>query len=165
MHLILLVGIFGGFAAIGVTVYCYGRERKRFFESLSAFCRHLNTEISFSKNELARVIESYQHAYSKSFLNTLTGYKNLLDTKQDITHQTLTPYMWHRLRPEERSHVSEFFLNLGRHGAKEEIEKLESAHSHFTTLHQTAATRLKKEATLYLKLFIIMGIACVILLF
>ena len=165
MNAILLVGIFGGFAAIGIIVYVYQRERKRFFESLAAFCKHLSSEISFSKNQIGVVITHYQSSYpSRQFQQLLTQYKDILDARLDITRESLDALMWQRLKPEEAAQVSNFFLDLGRFGVREEIEKLDGAHELFNSHHESALARLKKESILWLKLAIITGIASVIML-
>lgn len=164
MNLILLLGICGGFASIGIAIYAYHRERKRFFESLLAFCNHLSVEIAFSKNPITQVIDRYGHIYSRPFQRVLADYKHLLDTKSDITHATLTPIMWTRLKPEEQSLLADFFASLGRHGASEELRKLANATETFQPLLNIANARLKKEAVIYLKLSIIVGIASIILL-
>ena len=164
MSFLVLIAVFGGFVSIGAIVYWYGLQRKRFFADLVAFCGHLSIEISFSKLEVAQVIGRYSNTYSGPFRRGLEGFRAMLDARGDITHEAIMGVMWARLKPEEQSQVAEFLFNLGRHGSGEEIEKLATAKGHFEGALDVANARLRKEAVLYLKLFVIMGIASVIML-
>ncbi|MCL2851219.1 MAG: hypothetical protein FWE01_02555 [Firmicutes bacterium] len=140
------------------------KSRKVFFENLISFCDHLSIEISFSKNITLQVIERYYKTYSRHFQSLLQGYSNLLTDKQDITYQNITTLMWNKLKAHEISIITEFFYELGRHGAIEEGEKLENKKIQFDGFLKNAQTAQKKEASIYLKICIILGIAAVILL-
>ena len=165
MGLLLLILIFCGFAIIGLIVFNNGRERKVFYQSLVQFCSHLNVEITFSKMQLSQVIAQYQNSYpSRHFGRMLGNFKELLDKKSDISREAVSEIMWQKLRTDEQLQISEFLVNLGRHGIKEEVEKLSSAMDFFSTRHKDATAKFKRESVLALKLFIIVGLACVILL-
>jgi len=164
MHFILLLGVFGGFLGIGIYIFHGYRTRKVFFENLLSLCNHLLIEISFSKNTIALIIDKYSPSYSKKFREILTGYANLIRTKSDITHESIEQIMWDRLKPHERATLVGFFYELGRHGAFEEEEKLRNSIEIFKGFLENANTLYKREASIYLKLFIIMGVASVILM-
>jgi len=162
MRVLLLGLIFLAFVAIGVVVYNYYKSRKIFFENLLSFCNHLKIEIEFSKNTLAQIIDRYLTSYSSHFAQVLAHYKSLLDTKQDITTQNIV--MWKRLKPEEATAVTEFLVELGRHGVGEESHKLRANIVIFESHHKTAVEFMKTRASLYLKLCIILGLGVVIIL-
>lgn len=122
-------------------------------------------EISFSKNQIESIINRYSGNYSKEFRHVLESYRDLITTKSDISHENLKSIMWMKLKPHESSEISKFFYELGRHGSHEEEEKLRNQIEIFKTFLTSSTNALRKEASIYLKLFIIMGIASVILMF
>lgn len=164
MQLFFLIGIFAAFVLIGFYIWRNYRARKSFFESILSFCNHLGIEIAFSKNHIGHIIERYGSGYSRHFRNTLNAYNELLRARADITHEALTPIMWNGLKAAERIAVTNFFFELGRHGVEGEHEKLAAARESFGVFHKTAGKAMKSEASIYLKLSIIIGIGAVILL-
>ena len=164
MQLVFLVGIFFAFVALGMYIYLAYKSRKVFFENIVAFCDHLSIEISFSKNVILQVIERYNKSYSRNFQIVLDGYSKLLLEKQDITHASIKKLMWNRLKPHESAIVTEFFYELGRHGASEENEKLSNKKIQFDDFLKTSTQAVRREASIYMKICIILGIAMVILL-
>ena len=164
MQLFWLIGIFFAFVLLGFYIFLHFKSRKIFFENLISFCDHLSIEISFSKNITLQVIERYSKSYAKHFQSVLQGYRGLVEGKQDITHQAITDFMWNRLKPHEASVIVEFFCELGRHGAMEESEKLANKKVQFNEFLETAKTAQRRDASIYLKLCIILGIGAVVLL-
>jgi len=164
VRLLFYVAVFVCFAAIGYIIWRGYKQRKVFFENQLSFCNHLLVEISFSKNTVLHVIENYAQAYSLPFRQMLFNYKSLIDGKKDITRESINSFMWRRLKPHERAIVADFLYELGRHGPQQEREKIENKKIQFDTFHQNAATALKKEASIYLKVFILLGVGAVVLL-
>lgn len=164
MRFLFCLAVFAGFCGIGVYIWRGYKQRKVFFENLLSFCDHLLVEISFSKNTVLHVIENYAESYSVPFRTALSGYKNLINEKQDITHVRIDAFMWRRLKPHERTVITDFFYELGRHGSAEERQKIQNKKITFDTFFRAAAESLKRDASIYLKLFIMLGIAVVVLL-
>jgi len=164
MQLLLSIIIFAAFATAGYLFWRRYKQRKVFFDNLLSFCNHLLVEISFSKNTVLSIIENYARGYNPAFQNVLHGYRAILENKQDVTRERLDTIMWKHLKPAERAAVTDFFYELGRHGSTQEREKIENKKLVFDTFHQTAAAALKKDANIYLKLFILLGVGVVIIL-
>ena len=164
IQLLFLFGIFGLFVVMGVYIYLNYTMRKKFFDDVLAFCNHLIIEISFSKNNLSSIIERYSQTYAKHFRSVVEGYNALLKQKHDITPESLNHIMWARLKANERQQLVNFFYELGRHGCVEEHEKLMASKQSFQNFHASSVAALRKEASIYLKLCIIVGIGAVILL-
>jgi len=156
--------VFAAFTTVGYVIWRGYRKRKIFFENLIAFCNHLLVEISFAKNTVHHVIETYAAGYSPPFREVLTGYVKLIEAKADITRESVAAVMWTRLKPPERSAVTDFFFELGRAGVTEETQKIENAKIRFDTFFAGADGALKRDASIYLKIFIILGIAAAVLL-
>jgi hypothetical protein len=55
-------------------------------------------------------------------------------------------------------------MELGRHAAAEECEKLQNRKVQIQEFYTKSADALKREATIYLKICILLGIAVVVLL-
>ena len=152
--------IFFAFVILGIYIYRGYRTRKMFFESLLAFCNHLLTEISFSKNGISSIIETYGSSYHPSFQKSLMHYKHLIDTKRDIADLPFSV----RLKDIEKAHVTSFFIELGRHGSIEEVAKIQNKKVFFDGFYNSSCAALKKDASMYLKFCIILGIVAVVLL-
>ena len=164
MKLIILLFVFLGFAALGWFIRAHFRARKVFFDNLLAFCEHLLTEINFSKNSVIQVIDTYAQSYAKPFREVLFGYKNLLTGKHDITRARTDAVLFRKLKTNERTPIADFFFELGRHGATEETEKIHNKRIIFREFHAAAAQTLTRDASIYFKICILLGIAAVILL-
>ena len=162
MKLALCAGIFGAFVFIGWWIYLGYRQRKQYFESLVRFCDNLITEIGFSKRTIAQIIGVYIDNYSPQFCTDLLGYKRLLERRENLARGKLV--LWNGLRSAEKHAIGDFFLELGRHSAAEEIEKIRRFRERFDTSRTEAAEKLKRDASIHLKISILLGIGTVILL-
>ncbi|MCL2569839.1 MAG: hypothetical protein FWE16_01370 [Firmicutes bacterium] len=148
----------------GYYIYRNYKCRKIFFQDTIAFCDHLSVEIGFSKNNLGYIIDTYKDSYAQHFYNTLVGYKTLLDNRIEITHGAVNSVVWRGLKPAEITTITDFLYELGRHGSHEEQSKIASKRVTFDHFFDQSKTALRREASIYFKLCIILGIALVILL-
>jgi len=133
------------------------KRRRDFFHDCVRFCDHLATEINFSKNTVEQVIRRYIDTYNPGFAEVLLKYSHLLATNSDITRERLKEFI-------ERDDVVDFFLELGAHSSMEELEKIKSARLRFDGHLAKASNKLSKEASVYFKICIILGVGAVILL-
>jgi len=121
-------------------------------------------EISFSQNTIRNIIEMYSSGYAKHFKLLLTEYMELIDKKTDITRERITTIIDQTLlKPNETNVLVDFFTELGRHGAKEEKQKIENKKIAFCEIYKTCSEALKRDASIYLKLFIFLGVGAVII--
>jgi len=165
MKVLILGMVFAGFVGAGFYVRNYYKVRKVFFENLLNFCDHLLIEISFQKSTIQKIIQTYGDSYGRHFRNLIVGYQNLIETKQDITREKIIALLGkNRLKPAEITNIADFLYELGRHGSNEENSKIQSKRVNFDNFFEHSANALKRDASIYLKVFILMGIAAVILL-
>ena len=164
MKIFLLFAVFSGFLIAGFLIKRSYKQRKVFFEDIIAFCNHLLVEISFSKNTIATVIETYGNSYALQFRKVVFGYKTILAGKEDITLGKMNAILWIKLKPPERSLIADFFYELGRHGAAEEAQKITNKKAQFDKFRENASARYSKDASIYFKICILLGVAAVILL-
>jgi len=115
------------------------------------------TEINFSKNTVGQVIERYIDTYGPRFAEVLLKYSHLLAVNADVTRESLKTFI-------EQTDVADFFYQLGKHSADEECEKIRSAKLRFEAHLQNARDRMNKDASIYFKICIIIGIGVVIIL-
>jgi len=149
--------IFTAFCLLGFTIWRKYKRRRDFFADLVKFCDHLTTEINFSKNTIEQVIRRYIDTYNPMFAEVLLKYSHLLAKNSDITRENLREFI-------EREDVADFFHELGKHSSFEELEKIKSARLRFEAEYQKAHSKFSKEASIYFKICIILGIGVVILL-
>jgi len=148
----------------GYLIWRSFKIRKVFFQNVLGFCEHLLVEISFSKSTIRTVIERYGETYGKHFRAVLVGYRQLLDGKADITRDKIDALLTApKLKSNERTVLADFFYDLGRHGAIEEQQKIKNKKLYFDNFFDDAARALKREASIYFKLFILFGVGAVIL--
>ena len=172
MKLLLLFFVFAAFCYTGYYLWKGYHTRKKFFADLLAFCEHLLIEISFSKNTVRNIINTYGSGYGRHFRDVLMNYQKLLDEKSDIKREKIETIFSNKrsfivpfkLKPNEMSEIAEFFYELGRHGSAQEREKIENKKITFDTFFNSAVAAMKRDASIYLKLFILIGAGAVILL-
>jgi stage III sporulation protein AB len=164
MSYIPLILIFLAFVALGFSMRHKYLMRRNFYGSLLAFCNHLELEIGFSKKTVSEIITSYASSYNKHLATTLLAFQSLLDAKHDITRQNLSHAIWTGLRGEEVDRVLDFLTELGRLGSHEEREKIRASRQIFSNFHACAQDALRRDASIYFKICILVGIAVVILL-
>jgi hypothetical protein len=164
MKILLYLGTFGCFAAIAYFIYRGYRARKVFFENLVSYCNHLAVEISFSKRTAAEVIDAYADGYGRAFAGVVCEYRALIESRADVTREALSGIMWTRLKPSESAAVVDFFYELGKHSAAEELQKIENARKRFESFYENAREGLRRDASIYFKICILVGIGAVILM-
>ncbi|MCL2846901.1 MAG: stage III sporulation protein AB [Firmicutes bacterium] len=164
MQFFLLGGIFMGFTLCGVYLWRAYLTRRRFFSDTITFMGYLGIEIAFSKNQIGLVIERYGAGFCEPFRNMITAYKQIMDSRADITRDGINEILWKRLRPDERVVVADLLYNLGRHACAQEEKKLRTKNVEIARLHERAIGEMRSRASIYLKLCIILGIGVVILL-
>lgn len=136
--------------------------RKQFFESLVRFCNNLITEIEFSKRTVTQIIDAYIDGYSPQFADMLLSYKALVEARADVTYQNMV--LWDKLKHAEAQAVADFFLGLGKHSSGGELGKIRNAKLRFEAFSAEAADKLKRDASIYFKICILLGVGVVILL-
>jgi len=149
--------VFATFVYIGFRIRRGYKYRRDFFGDLVKFCDHLITEINFSKNTVEQVIRRYIDTYNPGFAELLLKYSHLLAGNSDITRERLKEFI-------ADDDVADFFLELGKHSSAEELEKIKSARARFDGYLAKANNKLSKEAGVYFKICIILGVGAVILL-
>jgi len=104
-----------------------------------------------------QVITRYIDTYRPQFAEVLLKYSHLLAANADITREVLKGFIQH-------DQVADFFCELGKHSCAEECEKIKSARSRFDGHLAAARERVSKEASIYYKICIIVGVGVVIIL-
>ena len=160
----MYIGVFAAFVGLGFYIWRGYKCRKVFFQNILDFSQHLLVEISFSKSTVRSIIDRYGQSYGAHFREVLNGYQALLDEKADITRERIETLVWKKIKKSERQCITDFFYELGRHGASEERQKIENRKITFDTFFNDADKALRRDASIYLKLFILLGVGVVIIL-
>ena len=158
--MVIAIIFFGVCTALGIYIHHGYRLRKTFYDGMILFCDHMTSEIGFSKNDVVSVIDTYIESYPLSFRKTLAEYRKAIISKSDIEIRSFPP----KFSEGEKSQVDLFFKELGRHSSAEEIEKIKNRRSQFSQNLESARLKLNKDASINLKLCIILGIAGFIML-
>jgi hypothetical protein len=149
---------------LGVKIWLDYKNRRTFFENLSTFCEQMLVEISFSKNTVRQVLQSANSGYGRQFRELCAAYIDLLDRKSDITIERIDEIVPKKIGEQERAHIIDLFFGLGRHGSAEERQKLETKKNIFDKFFTSSDEKMRLRASMYLKIFILIGVTAVILL-
>lgn len=162
MKIFLLSIIFLCCVIIGVKIFNYYSKRKEFYNQLCIFCEKSKIFISYSQEKLGNIINFKNCDFKNDFYNFLLFYEKYLNNQ--ISLEEFKNYNeLNFLSNEEKSEVLNFFSGLGNMTREEEIEKIELSNIRFLNSKNSAFDEHKKFSMLYVKLFIIIGFAFVII--
>lgn len=164
MKFILVGVVLIGMTYLGFGLSKYYRKRKRFFEDMVFLCGKLCVEISFSSDSLSAIIQNSMDNFSKDFKNMLKGYLDYLGKNgSEISVESLFGKST-LIKDDEKELFLNFFKNLGRLDASNQVQEIENFKEKFGEIKSHADDDNKKFGNLSLKLMMLLGILVVIIL-
>lgn len=162
LKILLLLTIFVCCLLIGLGINNYYKKRKNFYCDLSNFCENCKVHISYANTKLGQIVEKMINEMGRDFGELLENFekytKNQIE-KEEFFYRNKLNF----LNPSERKDVLDFFLKLGEFDKNEELEKIESSKINFDERKTKTSSDYKKFSSFYLKLFVIIGLAIVII--
>ena len=162
MKIFLVLIIFICCVSIGLAIKQYYLRRQDFYRDLFSFCQNTKVYISYSQAKLSEIIEKNLLNCKKDFLYFLQLFHNYLAgniTKKDFISNSNLVF----LDNEEREEVLNFFCQLGNMAKEEELEKIEVNMQNFERKSRKSQEENKKFSSLYVKLFLVLGLAIIII--
>ena len=164
MKYVLILVVFGVCTYIGYIFSVKYNKRKKFFNSLIAFADKLSLEINFSRERLKVLIENFDSKQRKCLLGVDEAFLAYLDKKQDLTLENMFKKA-SVLKSDEKDAVLLFFKTLGRSDVENQTKEIGSFVSRFSDIKAVCDTEQKKYGNLSLKLGIIAGLFCAVIMF
>ncbi len=164
MKIILILIVVISMTYIGFGILQYYIKRKKIFEDIILLCEKLCVEISFSKNTLSSIISSNVNLFSKDFKNIISTYLNYLKNNNEVLTKDFLFKKNTLLNDDEKELILNFFYNLGRLDASNQISQINDYKNKFIELKQKTNEENSKFGSLSLKLLILMGLLIGIIL-
>ena len=150
MRFVLLILLFMIFVIIAILVYFVYYFKYILYKDMVYICRFFKNNIAFNKNKVAELFNKINHNisfFTKSVIYKKTNNISILLKKSDMLI------------------VDDFVASLGKGDVDYEISNLNYYENLFEENRTMAKELLQKDAVMYLKLIIGMGLAfCIILI-
>ncbi len=164
MKYILILIVFGICTYVGYLFSVKYSKRKKFFSALIAFADKLSLEINFSRERLKVLIENFDSKQRKSLLGVDETFLQFLDKKEELSVDTMFKKA-NILKADEKDAVLLFFKTLGRSDVENQTKEIGSFISRFSEIKTVCDQEHKKYGSLSLKLGVIVGLFCAVIMF
>ncbi len=164
MKYLLILLIFALCTYVGFLFSAKYTKRKKFFSALIAFADKLSLEINYSRERLKVLIENFDSKQRKSLLGVDEAFLQYLEKKEELSSETIFKKAG-VLKSEEKDAVLLFFKTLGRSDVENQTKEINSFVSRFSEIKTTCDQEQKKYGSLSLKLGIIAGLFCAVIMF
>lgn len=138
-------------------------KRKRFFSSLISLADKLSLEINFSRERLKVLLANFDETSKKHLLGVDENFERYLDKNCELTKEEIFKKA-DCLKDEEKDQVLLFLKTLGRSDVENQTKEIESFVQRFKQIKQKCDEEQKKFGSLSVKLGIVAGLFCVIIL-
>ncbi len=162
MKIILIIVVFICCVFIGLKISQYYKKRKKFFNSLCSYCDNLKISISYSQEKLNNITQKFIKEQQDEFAKLLKDFEFFIQNKISENEFRNCKELYF-LNKDEKEDIMCFFCSLGNMAKDEEIEKIEISTLKFQNYYKKVSDDYKKFSSLYLKLFIVIGLAVVII--
>ncbi len=163
MKYVLIVIVFCACVWVGHIISNRFSKRKKFFASIIAFADKLAVEINFSRERLRVLIENFDTSNRKNMIGIDQKFLDYLDKKCELTSEEIFQKN-DLLKPDEKDFVLLFLKTLGRSDVENQTKEIQSFISRFNEIKAQCDVEHKKYGSLSLKLGIIAGLFCAIIM-
>lgn len=161
IKILLLITIFVCCILIGIGIKNYYKRRKRFYSDLVFFCENCKIYISFAHTKLEEIVNRISCEVGQDFEKLLKNYLKYMTNQMD--RQVFCDSKINFLTPKERNEIINFLLKLGEFDKQEELERIDANRLVFEAIKDKVVQDCNKFSSLYLKLFVILGLTFVII--
>ncbi len=148
---------------IGLLVKRYFADREKFFMSMCEFLRYLKGELTFKKTPLLEVVNNFLKGRKGEFEKVLKGYFDDAKGVQEIERsaQKMGAYP---LKSQEKQMVLDTLSSLGKNPLDDERLCVERYIEQFDVVREDCAKKSKTQGGMYFKLFALLGLVLMVLL-
>jgi len=164
MKYLLILVVFALCTYIGYIFSVKYNKRKKFFNALIGFADKLSLEINYSRERLKVLIENFDSKQKKCLLGVDESFLNYLDKKEELSQENMFKKAT-ILKNDEKDAVMLFFKTLGRSDVENQTKEIGSFVTRFSEIKNLCDQEQKKYGSLSLKLGIIAGLFCAVIMF
>lgn len=157
LKIFLMIASFAVCALIGVYLKTKMSKKEKLLCAFANFCESTKSQISFLQTNLNTLIENEKQSRKGEFSDLLDSYLKKLKSGEQIKKPKL-------LTDNEWEIMSNIFNKLGKSDVKNQEALLENSRLAIAPMVESAKEKNKKDGTMWLKLFICLGVAIVIVL-
>ncbi len=148
---------------IGMLIKRRYRDRERFYKSAYEFTQTLNTELSFKKTPIPTVAQSFLQGRKGDFEHTLEQCMQLLKEGKDSIY-TFEKVEIPILKKQEKKEVIQFLMSLGKSSLSDQLAAIGREGDAFKLKYDQCAADSKRMGGMYFKLFVLLGLAIILIL-
>lgn len=160
IKIILCLSILAFTSGVGYFMASKFRQRKLFFSQFLQFNERFLREITYSKRPLKEFILSY--SYKADFSELLNNYLNGLGKEEILLSKFINEISY--LEKDEPKMIFEYFQALGKGNSDSQKSYFSNANSVLEEFRNKSSAEYKKNADLYVKLGVLIGLAIIIII-
>lgn len=160
---ILIVILFCMCCGVGYVFSIKYQKRKKFFASLIALADKLSLEINFSRERLKVLLANFDQNSKKNLLGIDENFEKYLDKSIELTSEEIFKKA-DCLKQDEKDQILLFLKTLGRSDVENQTKEIQSFVERFKQIKTKCDEEQKKFGSLSVKLGIVAGLFCVIIL-
>lgn len=163
MKWIVLIAVFAASVFVGFVFSLKYKRRAEFFKSLILLAQKLDIGINFSRERLHNLIDGLDENIKKGLLGLDKNFLSYLDGSGELTKEVLFKGV-SLLKDNEKEVVFMFFKMLGRSDVESQSKEIKNFEGRFEEFSTAASVENKKFGSLSIKMGVIIGLICVIIL-
>lgn len=163
MKYVLIVLLFLACVGVGYIFSVKYRKRKNFFAAIIALADKLSLEINFSRERLKNLLESFDKETAKHLLGVDEKFVEYLDKKSELVDAEIFKKA-DCLKSDEKNLILLFLKTLGRSDVENQTKEISNFKAQFGEIKKKCDEEQKKYGTLSIKLGVVAGLFCAIIL-
>ncbi len=164
MKYVLIVVVFCICTYVGYLFSVKYTKRKKFFSALISFADKLSLEINFSRERLKVLVENFDEKQRKDLLGVDVAFLDFLEKKSELSSEVMFKKA-EVLKTDEKDAILLFFKTLGRSDVENQTKEINTFVSKFSQMKATCEEEQKKYGSLSLKLGVVAGLFCAVIMF
>lgn len=164
MKYVLIVVVFCICTYVGYLFSVKYTKRKKFFSALISFADKLSLEINFSRERLKVLVENFDEKQRKDLLGVDVAFLDFLEKKSELSSEVMFKKA-EVLKTDEKDAILLFFKTLGRSDVENQTKEINTFVSKFSQMKAICEEEQKKYGSLSLKLGVVAGLFCAVIMF
>ncbi len=160
---ILIVFLFCLCCGVGYVFSIKYQKRKKFYGSLISLADKLSLEINFSRERLKVLLENFDKNSKQHLLGIDENFERYLDKSCELTNEEIFKKA-DCLKQDEKDQILLFLKTLGRSDVENQTKEIQGFVERFKQTKAKCDEEQKKFGSLSVKLGVIAGLFCVIIL-
>lgn len=148
---------------IGVLIRRRYRDRETFYKSASEYASALKTELSYKKTPIPIATAAFLQGRKGKFETALANCMQLHSEGKDSAY-AFDKIEMTGIKTQERKEVLDFVFSLGKSALADQLALIGRAEEKFIQKQRQCADDSKRLGGMYFKLFVLLGLAIILIL-